>query len=617
MKMFFNSRRHRLAALLAGSVLALLSACGGGGGAEPAAPTPPAAAINKPLSVTGTVTGFGSIIIDGVRYDDTQAKVTVDVGDAAGRAAALGDVKLGMSVDAKVQGGLLTEVVLRAALAGPISSIDLTGSSFQIYGQTVKIATSGATPTMFEGVAGLSGLVLNDRVEVHGTVDATQAIVATRVERTSRDAVEPAIRLGGVVTALNSSAKTFRFNDLTIDYSGASITPSDLTLAEGQQIVAFGDAVPSGGRFIARTLRIKAGEDGAPLALGGRITAFTSTANFTVSGLRVNASAAVIEGGTAAELATGLSVAVEGRMSSGVLLVDKLRIIKTSVDALASLKGEVSDFLSTSSFKLRGTAVDASAATFENGTAADLGNGAYVLIRGVVRGDTFRAEKVEFQTPAAAKAVKITGELRDWDVVSKLFKLVAMTVRVSDATVFEEGTLTSIANGRRITVDGTPDAQGIVLATKVAFLPEYSAPTTSVAGGRASDVAASSFTLPGVTVTHNSNTVFEGGTYADLANGVLVYAKGRYDAKNKALFATWIEIVKGDAPASRVAGAISDFVSSADFRINGQRIDASAAEYVDGTATSLGNGAVVMATGSLVERNGVRVFVATKLRFMQ
>jgi hypothetical protein len=65
-----------------------------------------------------------------------------------------------------------------------------------------------------------------------------------------------------------------------------------------------------------------------------------------------------------------------------------------------------------------------------------------------------------------------------------------------------------------------------------------------------------------------------------------------------------------------VAGTVSDFVSLGDLRIGGQRVDASGATWVGGQSSSLANGAVVMATGSLVERNGVRVFVATKLRFM-
>ena len=134
---------------------------------------------------------------------------------------------------------------------------------------------------------------------------------------------------------------------------------------------------------------------------------------------------------------------------------------------------------------------------------------------------------------------------------------------------------------------------------------------------RAYDVAPSSLQLPGVTITHSSTTVFEGGTPADIVNGALVFAKGSFDASSKSLFATWIEVVKAGAPAARVAGTVSDFVSLSDLRIGGQRVDASNARYVDGEPSALADGRLVMATGEMAERNGVRVFVATQVRFMQ
>jgi hypothetical protein len=615
-----SSLRTQLAVLASASLLALLSACGGGGGGgstEGGTTPPPVSTTPQPTSVNGTVTGFGSIIIDGVRYDDAAARVLVDNGGTAAKSGALGDLKLGMSVDAKVENGQVTEVTVRAAVAGPISAIDIAGSSFTIFGQTVRITTSGATPTLFEGVSGLAGLAAGDRVEVHGTVDATRAIVATRVERKPREADEPAVRLTGIVTSVDATARTFRFNDLTISYASASVLPANLSLANGQQALVFGDNAPSAGRFTATVVRIKAAEDGAPATLGGRITAFTSLSDFSVGGVRVNGQSASVEGGVAADLVAGQSVVVDGRMTGGVLRADKIRIIKTPIDALASLKGEVTNFVSVSNFKLRGTTVDASQAAFVGGASADLGNGATLQVQGAARGDVFRAERVEFVKPAAAQTLKLSGEAREWNAQNRTFKLVALTVRLADNVEIEGGTLDRMASGRRVSVVGVPDANGVVQATKLILLPEQVAPSVTVIGGRASDVAPSSFRLPGgMTITHSSATVFEGGTSADIVNGALVFAKGRADSTGRSMFATWVEIVKGEAAGARVAGVVSDFVSLADFRVGGQRVDASGATLVDGQSSALGDGTVVMATGSLVERNGVRVFVVTKLRFM-
>ena len=56
-------RRGALAGLLAGGLAAVLAACGGGGGG--------ASGTNF---AQGAITGLGSIIVNGVRYDDSQAE---------------------------------------------------------------------------------------------------------------------------------------------------------------------------------------------------------------------------------------------------------------------------------------------------------------------------------------------------------------------------------------------------------------------------------------------------------------------------------------------------------------------------------------------------------------
>ncbi len=609
--------RHGLALLASSSLLALMTACGGGGGgAESPAPTPPVAETQRPLSVSGTVTGFGSIIIDGVTYDDSLAQVAVDNGGSLSSAGALSDLKLGMSVDATVESGKLTQVVVRATMAGRIERIDSANTSFSVYGQTVKVVPSGAKPTLFEGVGGLSGLALDDRVEVHGTIDASRAIVATRVERKPRDAADPVARLGGSVTALNTTAKTFRLNELTVDFSGASVQPAGQALADGLEVLVFGDAEPAAGRLVARTLRIRAADEGAPVVVGGLVAAYDSLADFSVAGQRVNASGATVVDGTASDVTNSQAVAAEGKVVSGVLRADKLRIIKTPVNVQASLKGDVSGFLSTANFKLRGATVDASSATVSGGSKDDLGNGAYVKVQGAVRGDIFRADTLEFLAPPAAKAIKVTGELRDLDAQALGFKLMGLSVRLAQNVAIEGGALTALVNGRRVSVEGAPDADGVVVVSKLVLQPDVVNPAVSLLSGRAYDVSPSSFKLPGMTVTHSSATEFEGGTSADVVNGALVVVRGRVGTDKKSLSAAWVEVVGGEAASARALGEVSDFVSLADFRVGGQRVDASAATVADGQVSGLVDGASVMATGSLVLREGVRVFVATQLRFM-
>jgi hypothetical protein len=612
-------------ATVAVAALAALTACGGGGGgAEPGstsstpAPTPAADAA-KPLSVTGTVTGFGSIIIDGKKYDDSIATITVDNGSSQASALPLSDLKLGMTVEAKVDGDKLTQVTVRAAMFGPIERLDNTAKTLSIFGQTVKIVTDGASPTLFEGVASLSSLAVNDRVEVHGTLDANRVVVATRIERKPQN-VQESVRLGGSVVGLDTVNKTFRLNALTVDYANATVTPTGQALADGLEVVAFGSApTASTGRFTAQTVRVRAADEGAPLIVGGRVGSFASMADFAVAGQRVNASSATIEGGAAADVANGQPVAVEGKVASGVLKADKLRLLKSSIDVLASLKGEVSGFVSAGNFKLRGAVVDASSATYVSGAREDLGDGASLLVQGSVRGDVFLADRVEFLKPAATLPVKVSGELRDWNAATQTFKLMGYAARLSPSVVVEGGVVSELANARRISIEGLPNAEGVVVVSKLVLQSDVVSQVVTVLSGRVYDVSPSSFRLPGgMTVTHSSATAFEtGATAEDLTNGVMVYVKGRVFPNKEDMFASWVDVVKADSSTARVLGTVSDFASRANFRVNGQRVDASNADLLDGQESSLSDGVSVMATGALVDVEGRRIFVATRLRFMR
>ncbi|MFO0443223.1 MAG: hypothetical protein ACK50F_02970, partial [Betaproteobacteria bacterium] len=87
------SRRTLLAAAAASSASALLAACGGGGSNEPESPTATASSFTD-----GVIAGFGSVIVGGVRFDDSKAAVTTEEGTAL----AAGALRLGMTVEVDV-----------------------------------------------------------------------------------------------------------------------------------------------------------------------------------------------------------------------------------------------------------------------------------------------------------------------------------------------------------------------------------------------------------------------------------------------------------------------------------------------------------------------------------
>jgi len=90
---FRRALGRTLAGWSVGVVLAcVLAACGGGGGGDLAGVgTGGTGTVSSTVGV-GPISGFGSVIISGVRYDDSAATVTDEDGNARTRA----DLKLGM-----------------------------------------------------------------------------------------------------------------------------------------------------------------------------------------------------------------------------------------------------------------------------------------------------------------------------------------------------------------------------------------------------------------------------------------------------------------------------------------------------------------------------------------
>ena len=89
---------RNIAALGAALLLSLtLSACGGSSGSTDTTPVPPSATAK---SVVGTITGFGSIYVNGIEYDTNGASYEVD------DASASDDSALAVGMVVKVQGSV-------------------------------------------------------------------------------------------------------------------------------------------------------------------------------------------------------------------------------------------------------------------------------------------------------------------------------------------------------------------------------------------------------------------------------------------------------------------------------------------------------------------------------
>ena len=343
-----------------GSALAL-AGCGGGGGDG----TNTAGTTGS--SASGAITGFGSIIVGGVRFDDSAARVQDDDGDDLKSDA----LKLGMVV--RIKCGKKTDdgvsvrakansIEVHSELQGPIESKAADLSSMVVLGQTVKISAS----TYFEEGLTAAALAVSDVVEVHGFVDpVAKTITATRIERKLQPKV---YKLQGAVSDLNPT--TFKIGTLTINYAKA-IVPSSLKLANGAVVRVRLETTPVNGTWTA--LKVKKfeieQEDGNEAKVEGIITVFTSTALFSVNGLPVNASAIVVPAG----VKLGARVEVEGSIVNGVLVAKKVELEDGEKADKFELHGTPTPgSLDTvaKTFVLRGVKVNYGTATFTNGATA-------------------------------------------------------------------------------------------------------------------------------------------------------------------------------------------------------------------------------------------------------
>ncbi|MCU7850930.1 MAG: hypothetical protein KZQ80_01820 [Candidatus Thiodiazotropha sp. (ex Monitilora ramsayi)] len=154
----------------------LLTACGGGGGSS-------ASTANTTTSI-GKIDGFGSIYVNGVKYDTSHASYYVD-DESASDDSALGvgmKVKVVGSVDSSGKNGTAESIYYDDDLEGPIDAGSLVVSgdttTFTILGMSVS---ADANSTIFDDGASYSGLAEGQEIEVSGFFDGSQ-IVASRIE---------------------------------------------------------------------------------------------------------------------------------------------------------------------------------------------------------------------------------------------------------------------------------------------------------------------------------------------------------------------------------------------------------------------------------------------------
>jgi hypothetical protein len=497
----------------------------------------------------GTVTGFGSVIIDGSRYPDAGASYDV-TGDSSGSAAISRTlVRIGQRAEVETDAsGNATAVHIYPEVIGVVSAISASTNTITVAGIRVVVNASDLTPpiTVYDGYTQFSDIQLKDRVEVHGLPETDSSgpyVAASRIE------LKPgictggcAVRVTGTLSQLNTSSQTFALDGLTVSYSGSTvITPSGQSLANGERVSVFSSTLLNGPNLTATAIKIrKLGIAVSDLRLSGAISNYTSNASFTMAGVTVNAGSATLTPGSLV-LANGLNVIARGSFDPTTN-----QLVATSVTQYSSnsiqpeLRGTITNFVSVANFRVRGALVDASAATFSGGTSANLQNNAYVEIHGTVSNNVVSASIVAFVTEASDSVDDLSGVISGYASPTQAFTITldnrGTTVQaILAATPFYiGGTSADLGNGKYVNVNASL-VNGQWVVNTVTFMLG-TPPADSGGGSNASgnsreiegiasnvDLATSTLSLNGITVNFAGVTLAGGGT---LANGVRVEVYG-------------------------------------------------------------------------------------------
>jgi len=463
---------HRLVAILAAVVL--ISSCSTG--------NEQIAGIDRGGIVAGPITGFGSIVVNGVRYDTGSALVTVN-----GNPGQVADLQVGHVVTAQVRYNsdgttpIADTINFENIVAGPISSISIPDDQFVVLGQLVHADSATSYAAEIDPPA-IESLSADQSVQISGFVRSDGSIQATRIEHAG---VGQSFEVVGTVNNLNDIQMTFSIGDLVIDYSSLTLIEP---LAEGDRIKATGNQLGVAGELIADVIsprqQVFDTEEGDEADVEGLISGFLSPAQFMVEGIDVSTdSATEFDGGNISDLSDDIRVEIEGQFDANGILVAKQVEFRQSGDLRLSAPIESIDGVQNELFML-GVRVEVNSLTsfedkspleLKNFGLSDLNPGEHIEIKAYESSVTpgvliaISLERTESKTTVEARGLAE-------NVVTPTLSILGVAVATDADTQYESvddlpidaAEFFATAQGQLVEAKG-PLVGGMILAEKIEF----------------------------------------------------------------------------------------------------------------------------------------------------
>ncbi len=408
---------------------------------------------------SGTVTGFGSVFVNGIEFDTAGASRNID--DVITVSNGFDDdtvmdpgmvVTITGTINPDGISGTATSITYDEVVSGPIrvalvEDPDRVHKTFGILGTTITVDRNA---TVFVNTNYLS-LQVNDVVDVSGYFDDAGVLVATRLEKTGVFGQGTIVEIRGTVNGFDG-VDTFSIGTLSVTFDGATVF-EDLpgTVTNGQYVEVNG-VLQGAASLLASRIEREASNLGyytGRISVEGLVTMFTSIGSFLLDGVPVDASNATFSPtALAGTLANNQLVEVEGTISGGLIMADQVE----QRSGVLKLAGQV--------------------------TAIDVTTG------------TFGIEIVSGQ-PSILVMVDSQTQLEDELLQVQPFTLLQMNA------------------GDPVLVKGYLDGTGTVIAgdVKRRMLDEYG--VTGPVSAASGDAVSGSVTILGVTMTTDNRTEFE------------------------------------------------------------------------------------------------------------
>ena len=326
------------------AVIITLAGCGGGGGG-----TTLSGIGGTGKTISGTITGFGSIIVNGVHYEVTNADFSIN--DTTCNTQCQSNLRTGMVVimtgDDDGKTGIASVVVydneITGPVTGPVVETLIPGSNpprnkktFTVFGTTVEVAEDLDINDFVVDESTIEGINYAD-LDVGVVIEASglfkgDILVASYVRKTDDlNTGGSEVELKGNPDQIAGPTETFTMNGITIIIDAdANLDEFPNNRVEPSQFIEVKGTVTTGNPGVINATRIELENEGIGSSEGeasieGFVTEFNDNSDFKVSGQPVDATGATFEP-AGLVLSNDLHVEIEGELVNGVLIATEVKL---------------------------------------------------------------------------------------------------------------------------------------------------------------------------------------------------------------------------------------------------------------------------------------------------